>query len=1228
MELSNYFAPENNLGYAIRTFFREFIGLDLNTPTQRALPANEFISEKSEIIQDIHSLYFAGQLTPNTFEEEIFSETFEDIEKSLEEEKYKTILVFGIDLKNGTPSKTILKQITRKLNVRSKGAPVVVIFRSGQWLSFANIERQKYKQNWREGEKPGMVSLLKDVCVEKPHAAHKRILKSLTLQAMAEYDRKERIATFDHLHKGWQRVFSTSILNEEFYKDYQSLSVQIIRAIYPTQVANKLKAHQGALNLLNRLMFVYFIQKKGWLMGDPEFIYHFWNDYLNQKEAEQKDCADFHEKWLNKLFFTAFNGKAYQDKDVFRIFPEKYKEAILEFPFLNGGLFTKTDEDDFLLNDNLFFDVFRFFQSYIFTISEDTADEINLEINPELLGKMYEGMINATDLDDVDAENGIVYTERPEINFMTRRSFVEVFHKKLPEDKYSREFLYHFCFDKPDAKLELLRKYKVNAEEIRQVILSITALDPACGSGSMLIGVIQLQLELLKCLYEYQNSGKSLSHREEFLLKKQIISESIYGVDIKEWAVRIAELRFWLYMIADAEFTTEELVKEPLLPNLDFKLRQGDSLIQEIGSLDFSLKGLFKGKKRNAGATRKLNEFIKKKKEFIANNVQSKTSFKKLKEEELFVFRTFIDELLFENTQRIKQMKKGDGQQKIFDEPKTNNIFQGQIDTLKKENQQLKKVKESIKDKGRLPFSYDIDFMEIFIASEDPGFDLVIGNPPYVRQENILPAHDAMALERLMLQENNEERVQVSRTFKEKLSSKVFSTYPFLNSVAKVDVIDDKGNSVFTPSGKKKQKNIEIYGKKVSGKSDLYVYFQLLCPYYLNSKGIFCFIISNSWLDAQFGGFVQHFLLKHTDLYSIYDCNVRSFVAKVNTVIYFHSALKNTNLMANKYLTLLPEDRDVKFVMNNADYTDTAYAPLLLEQERCHKNTFKEFYRVIVKQQHELWLETYDEETYSYLPNKWGGKYFRAPSIYFEVLDNTKCKKELVNNLVVYTQRNTLENTISIVKTREPNGNLPYLYSSKLLSNIYHRPNEIQGWIDVKNSRFKEKKLSYKIPDLISNRFIGERIFFVEGDNYLVGDTFFVAEFKNKKLKEYYLGCLNSTLSILSVLVTGRANMGDGVLLFYGPEFKNLPVFLPDQIEEVVKCYKKIKTREVLTIFEELGINREQPVRSQIPNPKEDRFKLDEIFFKELNLTNEEINEVYWATAELAKSRIDRAETR
>ncbi len=693
-----------------------------------------------------------------------------------------------------------------------------------------------------------------------------------------------------------QEAFSLEKLNNQFYKDYQRISREINQFIFPKQEKNKLLAHQGTLNLLNRMMFVYFIQKKGWLMQDGQFLHNFWEDYQNSLTEGKAETDTFHRNWLNKVFFSAFNNQAYNDPNIFKFLPEKYHESVLKFPYLNGGLFTQNMATDrFILPDAYFERIFEFMQQYNFTIVEESVEEVAMEVNPELLGKMYEGMINATDLDDVDAENGIVYTERPEINFMARRSMVEVLDKKLNQtsSKYSRTFLYHFCFDAEDTKQEILEKYKPDAEALRQAVMSLTAIDPSCGSGSLLIGVIQLQVELVRSLDQYLK--KPLDSKAEFYLKKQIISNSIYGVDVKEWAVRIAELRFWLYMIADAKFSTEELTEKPLLPNLDFKLRQGNSLIQELGGREFSVKALFEGKRKNARAARKLNEFVKKKKAFITNQSEAKTTYKELKQEELAVFKDYLREEIDTLKKRLKKAKI-ETQVSLFGGEETQALSEPQRKAVEQKLEELRNVLQSIQKDKRLPFSYDIDFMEIFLTpetEEEKGFDLVIGNPPYVRQEDILPADDALEVERLLQPKNRNEKTKVNKAYKEKLAQKIYRTYPFLTQKVKT-VVD--GNN----------KTLPLYGSKMPGRSDLYAYFQLLCPALLNSQGTFCFIISNSWLDVDFGGYIQQFLLKHSQLHAIYDSSVRSFSASVNTVIYLHSAVTNQNLTDAQLRKLTP----------------------------------------------------------------------------------------------------------------------------------------------------------------------------------------------------------------------------------------------------------------------------------------------------------------------------------
>jgi hypothetical protein len=1166
-----------------------------------------------EAFRLMQEVYFLGMVNEKAFSGEGKDKPLNEVRS--EGKDYDGLLIFGVELMErqcgNLPTRSMLAEITRAFNREFCYTPVAVIFRYNDHttISFAAAERLKYKQAWREGEKAWKVSLIKDIDLEKPHAGHVRIISSLSVGAIREYDRRNRVESFADLYKGWQKVLSTDVLNEQFYKDYQQLSRKLINKVYPEQIDNKLKAHQGILNLMNRLMFVSFIQKKGWLMSDPEFLYHYWQDYLQ----DHRPNDNFHKHWLNKLFFLAFNGNAFSDVggELFKSLPKKYHETILEFPYLNGGLFTRTDEDKFLLSDTEFESIYNFLQGYIFTIDEDTAEDVSLEINPLLLGKMYEGMINATDLDDVDAEHGIVYTERPEINFMTRRSFVEVLDKKLP-NKFSRDFLYHFCFYTSPERLELLKRYNTDVNLLQETILSVTALDPACGSGSMLLGLIQLMVELLKDLAAF--ARKPYSKRDLFQLKKHIISESIYGVDVKEWAVRIAELRFWLYMITEADFSTNELTRAPLLPNLDFKLRPGNSLIQEVGNIEFSLKGLFTNKKRNTGAAGKLNRFINKKKQFVCNQGEADTSFIKLKEEELSVFKEFLKDHMFENNRKISQYTRGDGQQTIFGDEKKN-LFEDEINELEKENEELQRILNSMRATKRLPFSFDIDFMEVFLTSDDPGFDLVIGNPPYVRQEDILPADNALELERLLKPENKDEKRRISAEYKIKLSDKVYRTYPFLKLKAST-VIEGQ------------YRTVDLYGKKVPGRSDLYVYFQLLCPALLNSKGTFCFIISNSWLDVEYGGFVQQFLLKHTRLHAIYDCTVRSFTASVNTIIYLHSAIRNTKLSDAAFKRLTPPDEPVRFVMNKADYTDTSYAPLLVEQQHCTTNTFRDHYRVIVKTQKELWDEGFDEETMQYQSNKWGGKYLRAPEIFYTILEKGKgklypLKKYAHVGSVAWSRKGF--NSELIFRTKDLidkiDEYLPLLKSPKDVTQI------AIGHEDTSHSLLLRPDISDSIvyADLLwvdlrndkhSCHLCIEPIAFTHNFHGLISKT---------DHTEQLCAYLNSSLSCFFIEVLGRGNLGEGAIRILANDLEKIfPVLaIPDIIDVSSFFYRK--QNGVLTEF---GFDRRLPIRDQDPNPLPDRKELDDIIFNALGLTEEERKEVYWVTAELVKQRLDKAGSR
>lgn len=235
-----------------------------------------------------------------------------------------------------------------------------------------------------------------------------------------------------------------------------------------------------------------------------------------------------------------------------------------------------------------------------------------------------------------------------------------------------------------------------------------------------------------------------------FERKKRIISQSLYGVDVMEWACHVAELRLWLALIIDEEFSEEELLQcdEPMLPNFSFKIRCGDSLIQKLGDID--LAGIC-GPDSITGRTKSdVTKFMKQKLMFYRSDPECefKTDLDGRSAEKR-IFRA----ILTEEMQRIqKEMSKcrrklgeSDAPQIRTDGTIERSTVQMELDHARTEKKldelslQLDRVKSVIgqlKTEKQPPFVWNLAFVEIF-QRNNSGFDIVVGNPPYVRQEKI-----------------------------------------------------------------------------------------------------------------------------------------------------------------------------------------------------------------------------------------------------------------------------------------------------------------------------------------------------------------------------------------------------------------------------------------------------------------------------------------------------------
>lgn len=314
--------------------------------------------------------------------------------------------------------------------------------------------------------------------------------------------------------------------------------------------------------LLARIVFLHFLQKKGWLGvpvggkwgdGDEQFMKHLY------EKASEEQKSDYLESVLEPLFFDALNGDRTSSKDVF----DTKVVGKVRIPYLNGGLFSRDSLDEIVIRypKEFFGDFLEFLYQYNFTIDENDPNEAQVGIDPEMLGKIFENLL------EDNKDKGAFYTPKEIVQYMCQESLVACLVTKtgLDEDRlrgFVKDPFVHVSEFTPDEQYSILG-----------AILNVKICDPAIGSGAFPIGLLN---ELVRCKEAIYGDEKGRAE-----IKKEIIRDNIYGVDIEKGAVDIARLRFWLSLIVDED--------NPLpLPNLDYKIMQGNSLLEWYDGVDLS----------------------------------------------------------------------------------------------------------------------------------------------------------------------------------------------------------------------------------------------------------------------------------------------------------------------------------------------------------------------------------------------------------------------------------------------------------------------------------------------------------------------------------------------------------------------------------------------------------------------------------------------------------------
>lgn len=445
--------------------------------------------------------------------------------------------------------------------------------------------------------------------------------------------------------------------------------------------------------LLGRLVFLQFLQKKGWMgvPADKEWgagDYDFLRQLFLHATPEQQD--NFLDGVLEPLF-TALDTK--RPDDLYDTQVPGIGEV--KIPYLNGGLFEPDSADKLSAKfpAKHFRDLFEFFYEYNFTIDENDPQDAEVGVDPEMLGKIFESQL------EDNKDKGAFYTPKEIVHYMCKESLIAyLVNEALQEDqddKSAVEELVRTLVDNPESAIDKIKQqYRITQLQVlNDALVDVKICDPAIGSGAFPMGLLNL---LFKCRLALNEALSIDMHPAE--LKKEIIQGNIYGVDIEKGAIDIARLRFWLSIVVDLD-TPEAL------PNFDYKFMQGNSLLEQYEGIDLS--GLNVDKKKKKKETTQLSlEYDEK---LIKENIQT----------------------------QLKRYFTLQGAEKARCKEDINNSVKNYIQCLTEgqglahQEQILSGLDVSANDKF---FLWHTWFSDVFNRPSKQGFDIVIGNPPYIKE--------------------------------------------------------------------------------------------------------------------------------------------------------------------------------------------------------------------------------------------------------------------------------------------------------------------------------------------------------------------------------------------------------------------------------------------------------------------------------------------------------------
>ena len=913
----------------------------------------------SKALQLATECYYVGEVCDDAIKgkKESDARLAEDLEKLRANAHYKSMMLFAVDLlPDSKVTRNDLSILTRAFNRLVYNFPVTVIFRQGKYLSIGTCERSEFKQEWKQGqgEKLGKVSLLRNIDCLNPHRGHMDILKGMECSDCA---------TFDKLYEKWQKVFNSELLTKQFYNDlfewYQWAVSPEARVTFPgdvdTQDDDREDIDTRIIRLITRLMFVWFIKQKDLVPSsifDEDYVSSILKDFNAQSETE----GNYYQAILQNLFFGTLNRPIIEDgerrcfaeantadvknlyryAELFSISEDDVIELFSTVPFLNCGLFecqdkTKTLDgverrfyyDGFSRNGRkkngvfmyrafvpniLFFHptkgIISIFNKYVFTIEENTPQDVQVALDPELLGKVFENLLGAYNPETKETarnESGSFYTPREIVQYMVNESLVAHLKQTVGEEL---EPQYRQLLDFSTEDISLISEQKA---KILHSLFTCKILDPACGSGAFPMGMLQQMVHILqqvdpdntqwrdillnmavdesrrafgivdederkKKLLEIEETFNNGLNSPDYTRKLYIIESCIYGVDIQPIAMLISRLRFFITLICEQNDIQRDKPEINFgiktLPNLESKFVAANSLINanihqynedwtndEVLAL---LKNELIAIRRRHFYTRKRKEKIRLLKEDEAKRKQIHQHINKLvgepNEAKIKELQHRIDDYknLIERYQGEDWVEEA-VQKDLFSEPEI-----VRVDRNKRERDRINNIISACRrdieheqnkctpqgfEAAVLQVTdwnpYDQNSVSPFLDIEwmfgvTDGFDIVIGNPPYIQLQA------------------------------------------------------DKGKlaKLYEPCG------YETFNRT----GDIYCLFYERGNKLLKEDGVLCYITSNKWMRAGYGTELRYYLTSETTPQQLIDFGethvFESATVMTNILLFRHSKIQ------------------------------------------------------------------------------------------------------------------------------------------------------------------------------------------------------------------------------------------------------------------------------------------------------------------------------------------------